>query len=71
VFVFTGSLASMSRDLAKARVEQLGATAAGSVGKKVTDVVAGADAGSKLDKAKQLGLRILTEDEFRALVAPQ
>jgi len=70
VFVFTGSLVSMSRDDAKALVERLGAKTAGAVGKKVTDVVAGSDAGSKLDKAKALGLRILSEDEFRALVPP-
>jgi DNA ligase (NAD+) len=69
VFVFTGGLASMSRDDAKAKVEALGARVSGSVGKKVTDVVAGADAGSKLDKARQLGLRILDEAAFAALLA--
>jgi DNA ligase (NAD+) len=69
VFVFTGGLASMSRDDAKARVEGLGARTAGSIGKKVTDVVAGADAGSKLDKARALGLQILDETAFQALLA--
>jgi DNA ligase (NAD+) len=68
VFVFTGSLAAMTRDAAKERVEQLGARTAGTVSQKVTDVVAGGDAGSKLEKARRLGLRILTEDEFQHLV---
>ena len=68
-FVFTGGLATMTRDEAKARVEALGASTAGSISKKVTDVVAGAEAGSKLDKARQLGLRILDEATFAALVA--
>jgi DNA ligase (NAD+) len=69
VFVFTGGLSSMTRDEAKERVEALGATTAGSIGKKVTDVVAGTDAGGKLDKAKALGLRILDEAAFAALLA--
>lgn len=68
VFVFTGGLSTMSRDEAKEIVEKLGAKTAGSVSKKVTDVVAGADAGSKLDKAQSLGLRILDEQQFRQLV---
>jgi DNA ligase (NAD+) len=68
-FVFTGGLATMTRDEAKARVEALGASTAGTISKKVTDVVAGAEAGSKLDKARQLGLRILDEAAFAALVA--
>ena len=69
VFVFTGSLQTMSRDEAKELAERFGAKTAGSVSKKVTDVVAGAEAGSKLQKAQDLGLRILTEDEFKTLVA--
>jgi DNA ligase (NAD+) len=68
VFVFTGGLTTMSRDDAKEIVEKLGAKTAGSVSKKVTDVVAGADAGSKLEKAQSLGLRILDEQQFRQLV---
>jgi DNA ligase (NAD+) len=68
VFVFTGGLTAMSRDEAKARVEALGASTAGSISKKVTDVVAGADAGSKLEKAQKLGLRILDEAAFDALL---
>lgn len=67
-FCFTGGLTSMSREEARELVERLGATTSGSISKKVSDVVAGADAGSKLDKARALGLRILDEDSFRALV---
>ncbi|MCU0866019.1 MAG: helix-hairpin-helix domain-containing protein, partial [Planctomycetes bacterium] len=69
VFVFTGGLSSMSRDDAKAKVEALGARTAGSIGKKVTDVVAGEDAGSKLDKARTLGIPIHDEAAFTALLA--
>lgn len=69
VFVFTGGLTSMSRDEARARVEALGARTAATIGKKVTDVVAGADAGSKLEKARQLGIGILDEAAFAALLA--
>ena len=68
VFVFTGGLSTMSRDDAKERVEALGAKAAAGVSKKVTDVVAGEDAGSKLAKAEKLGLRVLTEEEFQQLL---
>ncbi len=67
-FVFTGSLSDMSRDEARAKVEELGAKTASSVGKKVSYVVAGEEAGSKLDKARQLGLKILTEQEFLELL---
>jgi len=68
-FVFTGGLTTMTRDEAKERVEALGARTAAGIGKKVTDVVAGADAGSKLEKAQKLGLRILDEAAFTALLA--
>ena len=68
VFVFTGGLATMSRDEAKEKVEALGAKAATGVSKKVTDVIAGADAGSKLAKAEKLGLRIHSEEEFQQLL---
>ena len=68
IFVFTGGLTAMSRDDAKALVEKLGARTAGGIGRKVTDVVAGEDAGSKLAKAQSLGLNILDEQAFLALV---
>jgi DNA ligase (NAD+) len=67
-FVFTGGLTLMTRDEAKERVEALGARTAAGISKKVTDVVAGADAGSKLEKAHKLGLRILDEAAFAALL---
>jgi len=68
VFVFTGGMSSMSRDEAKERVEALGAKAATGISKKVTDVIAGTDAGSKLAKAEKLGLRIHDEDEFQKIL---
>jgi len=66
--VFTGSLQRMSRDEAKAMAERYGAKAAGSVSAKTNLVVAGPGAGSKLAKAKELGIRIIDEDEWFALV---
>jgi DNA ligase (NAD+) len=63
-FVFTGALTRFTRDDAKKMVENEGGHAAGSVSKKTDFVVAGADAGSKLDKARQLGVTVLTEEEF-------
>ncbi|MDD2795598.1 NAD-dependent DNA ligase LigA [Acidocella sp.] len=64
--VFTGTL-SMARPEAKARAESLGAKVTESVSKKTDYVVVGADAGSKAKKAAELGLHILSEDEFRTL----
>lgn len=63
VFVFTGSL-GIPRNDAKRMVESLGATVSGSVSRKTDFVVAGLDPGSKIDKAAQLGVKILSEDEF-------
>jgi DNA ligase (NAD+) len=67
-FVFTGTLETMSRPDAEALVRKLGGKAAGSVSAKTSYVVAGPNAGSKLDKAQKLKLPILDEEQFLALV---
>jgi len=67
-FVLTGTLASMSREDATAALEALGARVSGSVSKKTSAVVAGADAGSKLEKARQLGVEVLDEAAFQHLI---
>jgi len=68
-FVLTGALASMTREEATAKIEALGGHVSGSVSKKTDYVLAGAGPGSKFEKAKQLGIRILTEAEFRKMLA--
>lgn len=67
-FVLTGTLAAMSRDEAREKLEALGAKVSGSVSKKTDYVVAGAEAGNKLDKAQELGVALLDEQQFLALL---
>jgi DNA ligase (NAD+) len=68
-FVLTGTLPTLSRDEAKDLLEAQGAKVAGSVSKKTSYVVAGVEAGSKLDKARELGVNVLDEDDLFKLLA--
>ena len=69
VFLFTGTLAGLSRDEAKQMVKNLGGQVASSISQRVTDVVVGAKAGSKKNKAEEMGLSLLSESAFLALIA--
>jgi len=68
-FVLTGSLIQLTRDEAKAKIRELGGAISSSVSKKTDYVIAGEKAGSKLDKAKELKLKILSEADFLSLLA--
>jgi len=67
-FVLTGTLPIYSRSEASEIIESFGGKTAGSVSKKTSFVLAGEDAGSKLDKADQLGVKVITEEEFRKMI---
>jgi DNA ligase (NAD+) len=69
--VLTGTLPTLSRDDAKEKLEAAGAKVSGSVSRKTDFVIAGAEAGSKLDKAKELGVRVLDEAEMLHMLATQ
>ncbi len=67
-FVLTGTLSSLTRDEAKDRIRRLGGEISESVSKKTSFVVAGVEAGSKLEKAQKLGVRVLNEEEFVSMI---
>jgi len=69
-FVLTGTLPSLSRDEAKHRIEAGGGKVTGTVSKKTDYVLAGADAGSKLDKARELGIKIIAEEQLLDMLQP-
>jgi DNA ligase (NAD+) len=66
-FVLTGTLPRFTRDEAKKMIEDAGGKVTGSVSKKTDYVVAGSDAGSKLDKARELGVAVIDEEQMEAL----
>ena len=67
-FVITGTLPDMTRDEAKALIEQSGGRCSGSVSKKTSYVLAGEEAGSKLTKAQQLGINIITQQQLLDMI---
>jgi DNA ligase (NAD+) len=67
-FVLTGTLASLTRNEAETRIKALGGSVGSSVSKKTTYVIAGTDPGSKIEKARKLGTKIISEDEFLKLI---
>jgi DNA ligase (NAD+) len=67
-FVLTGTLPTMTREEATKAIEELGGKVAGSVSKKTSYVVAGDEAGTKLEKARQLGIPVLAEPDFREII---
>jgi len=68
IFVLTGTLEKYTRQQASDLIEKFGGKTSGSVSKKTSFVLAGEDAGSKLDKANQLGVRVISEDEFEEMI---
>jgi DNA ligase (NAD+) len=68
-FVLTGTLPTLTREDAKARIETAGGRVSGSVSKKTHYVVAGEEAGSKLDKARELGVKVIDEAELVGLLS--
>jgi len=67
-FVLTGTLPTLTRTQAGAIIEKMGGKVSGSVSKKTDYVLAGEDAGSKLTKAQQLGVTVISEDEFNNMI---
>jgi DNA ligase (NAD+) len=68
-FVITGTLSGLTREAAQEALVAAGAKVSGSVSKKTSYLVAGADAGSKLEKARALGVTVIDEEELRRLLA--
>ena len=67
-FVLTGTLPTLSRDEASALIRKAGGNVTGSVSKNTNFLLAGEDAGSKLDKAKELGVKIISEEDFQKML---